>query len=182
MLITKKTDKRRFLGYLDRLYGYAFSLTRQRERACDLVQSCIVRVLSAKRVPEDEPAYRAWLFRILRNLYRDELRKERTGPVSLEQQVLDGRDEFLEPLAMTHDDHLFDELVIDEVLDTLSREHCEILILIDMLGYSYREAAELLNVPVGTVMSRISRARRVMLDRIEDSSPVMRRVDTMDES
>ena len=63
---------------LARLYLYAFSLCREEEMARDLVQQCALRALSARKVPRDEPAYRAWLFTILRNTLIDETRRRGT--------------------------------------------------------------------------------------------------------
>ena len=80
-----KVSQQRIEAYLDRLYGYAFNLTNDREYARDLVQTCAVKALTAKKIPIDEPAYRAWLFKILRNAYRDELRKNVGDTISLDQ-------------------------------------------------------------------------------------------------
>ena len=73
------TARARIEAYLPRLYGYAFSLTHDRHQAEDLVQECALRALSARNTPSDEPAYRAWLFRILRNAHLDRLRRETTA-------------------------------------------------------------------------------------------------------
>ena len=62
---------RRIEHYLDRLYGYALSLTGDPQDAMDLVQECAARAIAARRVPEDTSAYRAWLFRITRNRLSD---------------------------------------------------------------------------------------------------------------
>ncbi len=176
MFVHKKSARCRFLGYLDRLYAYALSLTRQRERACDLVQSCVLRALSAKRVPEDEPAYRSWLFRILHNLHQDEVRREQHSFISLDEPTSGARKDSAGPAALAslsvdYREQWLDELSIEDALENLSREHCEIIILVDILGYSYREAAGMLGIPEGTVMSRISRARARMLERlVEDEA------------
>jgi len=65
------TERPRIEAYLRRLYGYAVSLAGNHHQAEDLVQECALRALTAKNVPGDEPAYRAWLFRILRNAFVD---------------------------------------------------------------------------------------------------------------
>ncbi len=69
-------------GYLKRLYGYAFALCGDAHEAQDLVQQC-----AARRVPEDEPAYRAWLFRILRNEFLDRRRRHKTVAAALEAKA-----------------------------------------------------------------------------------------------
>jgi len=176
--VNKELFGRRFVSYIDRLYRYALSLTHHRERACDLVQSCAVKALSATRVPGDEPAYRSWLFKILRNTYRDEVRAERRQPVSLDSE-LTGDEAVVAGLAADPQDAdhdvLLDELRVRDALERLSREQCRILILIDVLGYSYREAAAHLGVPLGTVMSRISRARAALLAQLDAAEGPERR-------
>ena len=77
------TDSR-IEGYLRRLFGYAFSLTRDPHRAEDLVQECAVRALSSVNTPVDEPAFRAWLFRILKNAFLDRLRRDKTAAAPME--------------------------------------------------------------------------------------------------
>ena len=68
------TERQRIEGYLGRLYGYALSLSENHHQAEDLVQDCALRAVSAKNTPHDERAYRAWLFRILRNAFLDQVR------------------------------------------------------------------------------------------------------------
>ena len=70
-------EHQRIEPYMKRLYGYAFSLTGDADRAKDLTQDCAVKALAAVRVPIDEPAYRSWLFRIMRNSFIDGLRRDR---------------------------------------------------------------------------------------------------------
>lgn len=174
-----ETARRRIEPYLDRLYGYALSLTHHREQARDLVQTCALKALGAKRPPLDEPAYRAWLFRILRNSFHDERRRQRRDTVSLEQLTAGagGDDNVVSlQLAVAQDDALIDQLTLQAAMGRLCHDHHEILTLIDMIGFSYREAAELLGVPIGTVMSRISRARRVLLQELKRTPEPPRRM------
>ncbi len=167
--VCPEAARERIEPYLDRLYGYALSLTHHREQARDLVQTCALKALAAKRPPLDEPAYRAWLFKILRNSHRDEQRRRQNRTLSLEQISSsagpDGNVVRLQ-LAVGDDDALIDQLTLQTAMKQLSPEHHEILTLIDMIGFSYREAAELLDIPVGTIMSRLSRARRMLLQRL----------------
>ena len=76
-------------AYLGRLFGYACSLNHDRTAAQELVQECIVKALAARRVPGDEAAYRAWLFRILRNCYLDGLRRRSSRANGLEWAAAD---------------------------------------------------------------------------------------------
>lgn len=159
---TRAPGPRRIEPYLDRLLSYAISLTGNREEARDVVQSCAVKVLSARRVPADEPAYRAWLFRILRNAFIDRMRQQ----VTRREQVYD---DDLPPAAWQdgqQEQALVNVLTVRAALEKLSFDHREIITLIDIAGFTYAEVAGHLEIPVGTVMSRVSRARRALLDII----------------
>ncbi len=152
--------------YLQRLYRYGVSLARDDDQARDLVQECVVKVLGARRTPDDEPAYRAWLFRILRNTFLDRARRDRTAASFLDPgPVPDDRVEFWHG-----DERLINGLDVRRQMARLAPHHREILALIDLAGLSYGEAAEILDVPVGTVMSRVSRARRALLEGIGETN------------
>lgn len=152
--------------YLDRLYRYAFSLCRNEDTARDMVQQCALKALSARSVPDDEPAYRAWLFVILRHAVIDENRRRTTadGYVRMETEISSGWE------FWRGDERFINILSVKVALDGLDERDREIIGLVDLAGLSYREAAEVLSVPAGTVMSRISRARRRLLERIEPSN------------
>ena len=151
--------------YLQKLYGYAFSLTRDPHLAEDLVQECAVRALAAQNSPVDEPAYRAWLFRILRNAFFDRLRREKTAAAAMEDVNFYPDVEFWQG-----EERFISNLTVKIEMAKLQAPHREILGLIDIAGLSYAEAAKCLDVPTGTIMSRVSRARRALLEAIEASN------------
>lgn len=158
--------RHRIEPYLNRLFGYAVCLCGEREPARDLTQETLVKALAARSVPKDEPAYRAWLFTILRNLFID--RARRAGR-SLDEEGLE------EPTAASWqvwraDDHLLSTLTVKLGLAKLRPAHREIIALVDIAGFSYAEAAALLSLPVGTVMSRLSRARHALLAVVVDNN------------
>ncbi len=157
---------RRLEAYLSRLFGYALSLTNDREQARDLVQDCALKALSAKRVPEDLPAYRAWLFRILRNAFLD--RQRCAGRLGATIELTD--DTPLNGGIWHSDDRLISAITVRLGLAKLSQSHREILAVVDVIGFSYAEAAAFLSVPVGTVMSRVSRARQALLHNIGEGT------------
>ena len=148
------------MALLPRLCAFARTMLKDAEGARDLVQEAATRALAARRVPEDAPAYRAWMFRIVRNAALDELRRkphqayEDHAPVDL----------------WTFDESRIAKITVDQALATLPSVHREIISLIDIAGFTYSEAAELLNVPIGTIMSRIARGRSALLAAIETSS------------
>lgn len=158
------TVRTRFEPYLDRLFGYAISLTGQRETAQDLLHEAVVRVLVARRAPADEPAYRAWLFRIMRNAFIDTRRRRQ----AVLETVTDDPEAALDwPLLQQQEQSLINVLTVRAALSRVSLAHREILGLVDIAGFTYAEAAQLLDIPPGTVMSRLSRARQALLAAIQ---------------
>ena len=156
--MSKRHD--RLARYLGGLYAYAVSLCRDRDEARDLVQGCAEKALSARNVPGDDAAYRAWLFRILRNHFIDQKR----AAVELDRLDEDSATPAMD--RWQYEESLVNTLTVRRGIDRLRLEHREVLALVDMAGFTYAEAAALIEVPVGTVMSRLSRARRALLARI----------------
>jgi RNA polymerase sigma-70 factor (ECF subfamily) len=147
---------------LPRLVAFARAILADADGARDLVQEAAARALAARRVPDDEPAYRAWMFRIVRNAAIDELRRIR-------RPVPDDQPEAAADL-FRFDDACIARITVQQGLAELPASYREIIALIDIAGFRYAEAAEILDVPVGTVMSRIARARSALLAAIEASS------------
>ena len=147
---------------LPRLVAFAGALVGERETARDLVQEAAARALAASRVPTEQPAYRAWMFRIVRNAAIDELRSRRSAPDALTE------DAPVDPWGF--DDARIAKITVQQGLATLAPEYRDVIAMVDIAGFTYAEAAELTAVPIGTVMSRISRARLALLAAIEASS------------
>ena len=157
--------RRKIESYLPRLFGYAFSLCGDRHQAEDLVQECAVKALAANNVPVDEPAYRSWLFRIVKNAFLDHLRREKVAVSAMKDaEFINDREFWL------GDERFITILTVKFEMAKLPLPQREIIALIDIVGLSYAETAHLLDVPVGTVMSRISRARRMLLEAIGTSN------------
>ena len=150
--------------HLNRLYGFAFALTQDRDQSQDLVQECVVRALAAKRRPADEPARRAWLFRILRNAFIDKYR--RSGREVGIGPAINGFADDTES-GWRGDRRIIDVVTVRIAITRLSAAQREIIALIDFVGFSYAEAADVLGVAEGTVMSRIARARKALLTVLE---------------
>lgn len=155
----------RIKPYLPRLFGYAVSLSRDQHQAEDLVQECAVRALGATNIPRDERAYRAWLFRILRNLFLDQARRKASTVPLTEATDVPPETEYWQG-----EERLINVLTVRLEMAKLAPAQREIIALIDLVGLTYAETAEFLEVPIGTVMSRISRARRALLDAIGSSN------------
>ena len=151
------------------LYGTALRLTRSPEDASDLSQEALVRAYTAfDRF--DGRNFKAWMLRILTNLYINRYRKiQRTGQAS----SLDEEDarEPIAPAEEAPDRKLFDGLMGTEVEDALAKVpdvFRTAVILSDVEGLSYDEVAEVTEVPVGTVRSRLARGRAILRKELED--------------
>lgn len=164
------TDRRRerIAGELKGLFGVALALTGDRGLAEDLVQETALKALSARRVPHEGSGFRAWLFRILRNAAVDAQRRGRwmapTDPEEVAERLDGGQ------VLAAAGDALADVLTVRFALTRLKPSHREIIGLVDIAGLGYCEAAELLGIPPGTVMSRISRARATLANEIAGSN------------
>jgi RNA polymerase sigma-70 factor (ECF subfamily) len=166
-----ETETCRVEEHLDRLYAYALHLAGAPDDARDLVQASALKALGAKNVPDDALAYRTWLFRILRNTWIDECRRRARQPTSwdaLEQDGTASGNDAWHPDVSSIEKRLFNRLAVREGLARIAPDHREVLVLVDMAGFTYKEVAELLEVPIGTVMSRVSRARKRLLQALEE--------------
>lgn len=143
------------------LARYARALTGERAAAEDLVQDCVARALAAEGQHRGG-SIKAWLFTIMTNLNRNRYRA-----MARRQFVPVDEAEAIE--ATTAEPEL--RVAIDRALACLSAEKREVLLLVGLQGMSYAEVAETLAVPVGTVMSRLSRARTEFRVALEDGRP-----------
>jgi RNA polymerase sigma-70 factor (ECF subfamily) len=155
--------------YLDGLYSYALALTRNPADAADLVQETYVRALGAMGRLRADSNTKGWLFTILRNVWLNQLRKWRNGPQIVEIEVGNGvADSIVEPPKDSHDLYV-SKLEAEQVraaIQGLPVDFREIILLREYEDLSYQEIANVLECPVGTVMSRLGRARaklRVLL-------------------
>jgi RNA polymerase sigma-70 factor (ECF subfamily) len=150
------------------LRRYARALMRDRERADDLVQDCLERAISRRRLWRPSGSLRAWLFTILHNLHANEMRRQSTQPGMVPVDEIDFQ--LSRPAEQT------DGLVMRDLgaaLDRLPAEQREVLLLVALEGMSYAEVAAVQDVPIGTIMSRLSRARE-RLGMLLDGDPASR--------
>ncbi len=146
------------------LMAFAASLTLDTGEAEDLAHDAVVRALQSGSSPEQIADLRPWMFRIVKNLFIDRKRKER---VRWEYSIAQNRLSDIEP-ARTGDP--IEALMVRQAYAKLAPRDREILCLVDVLGLTYAEAAAVTDVPVGTVMSRVSRARRAMIERLGETN------------
>ena len=150
------------------LYNFAHWLAQNREEAEDLVQETYVKALKGFASFQQGTNFRAWMFRILRNSFltsRSGLKAAST--VSLDEEenepVMPATSETPESFLLAH----ADQEQIQSALQQLSPPFREIILLCDVEEMSYQETADTLGVPIGTVMSRLSRARKAMRKLLE---------------
>jgi len=147
---------------LPRLRRHAYSLVYNRADAEDLVQDCVETALAKRAMLKDPERLRGWLFAILNNLFLTRLRAQaRRGPAL---PIDDFADSLAASVPAADRDTARD---LARAMGRLSAEHRQILLLINVEGQSYQEAADALGVPIGTVMSRLARARQRLRALIE---------------
>jgi RNA polymerase sigma-70 factor (ECF subfamily) len=158
------------LGYLEPLYATAMRLTRNRADAEDLVQDTLVRALRFRDRFEPGTNLRAWLYTILHNTWRNRVRdtaREATDVDSDRIEELAARDG---PAEIETPERVLLRATMDadlrDALDELPEAFHQAVWLRDVEEFSYAEIARMLDVPIGTVMSRISRGRRLLFDKL----------------
>jgi RNA polymerase sigma-70 factor, ECF subfamily len=171
-IATAARDRVRFeeeaLGFSDQVYRVARGLVGSREEAEDLVQETYVRAFRAWDSFTPGTNLRAWLLRILTNLNIDRGRRKQRRP---ETQPLEEGDYFLynkieeqagQPLE---EEEVVERLSQENVVSALSsvpHDFRDVVVLVDIGDFSYQDAAQILDIPIGTVMSRLHRGRRIL--------------------
>lgn len=144
---------RDFIQYIPRLRRYARALTGERARADDLVQDTLERALVKFHLWQPGSDLRAWLFTVMHNVYINQLRAQPAGMTS----GLD--DDALQLAVRPTQSDLLEVRDLQTALLRLPEEQREVLLVVGLEQMTYEEAAGVLGIPVGTVMSRLSRAR-----------------------
>ncbi len=156
------------MAYVDQLYGAAMRMTRNPADAEDLVQETYTKAFAAFRSFEQGTNLRAWLFRILRNTYINAYRKAQREPLSTSADELsdpqllevDARSTGGTRSAETEALERLGDTEIIEAMQALPEDFRTAVYLADVEGFSYKEIAEIMETPVGTVMSRVHRGRK----------------------
>jgi RNA polymerase sigma-70 factor (ECF subfamily) len=174
-------DKRRFqeeaLPLLDSLYAGALRMTRNPADAEDLVQETMLRAYRAFDRFEPGTNLKAWLFRILTNAYINVYRKRQREPQKISQDDIEDFDLYQElkdhdpQFSATPETIVLNNLVdsdITDAIDDLPEQFRLAVVLSDIEGFTYAEMAEIMDVPMGTVMSRLHRGRKALQKRLWD--------------
>lgn len=158
------------LPFLDALYNMGYRLTRNAEDAEDLVQETYLKAYKYYDKFQPGTNLKAWLFKILKNTFINGYRKRQNQPTKTDFADIEGSFESLvseeAPQSIKSPEEVALDQVLDEdvqtALDGLRDDYRMVVLLVDLEGFSYKEAANILDVPVGTVMSRLYRGRRAL--------------------
>jgi RNA polymerase sigma-70 factor (ECF subfamily) len=154
----------RMVKFLPRLRRFAHSLTRNQDQSEDLVQETCVRALACLDQWRPDTRLDSWMYRIAQNLWIDQLRSEKVRGESIDIATLD---DILGCDGRAVTESRLSLLELRECIAQLPSDQRALLTLVCMEGLSYKEAALALDSPAGTVMSRLARARRTLLDAVD---------------
>lgn len=169
------------MGQLDAVYRLALRLTRDQNKAEDLVQDTYARALRPRAIEGFDPsksssgggdleaAMRSWLFTICHNLFYSQIKRASKAPMAVGEFFGEASSEKLpdEPPPAWNRAEMDWEHVdgrLKAAIDSLKEDYREILLMWGVDGLKYREIAEILEIPIGTVMSRLHRARKLVAD------------------
>jgi RNA polymerase sigma-70 factor (ECF subfamily) len=166
------------ISYIDSLYRTALRMSGNPSDAEDLVQETFLRAFRSLHQFKEGTNLRAWLFRIMTNAFINEYRKRSRRPSNSSLNDIEDFylydhliDSGIQPVDERPEEIVLGRMTADDVisaLDELSDDFRQVVLLADVEGFSYREIAEILDIPVGTVMSRLYRARRKLQKGLYD--------------
>jgi len=179
-IATEARDRVRFeeeaLELADQVYRVARHLSGSREEAEDLVQETYARAFRSWRSFMPGTNLRAWLLRILTNLNIDRGRRRQRAP---DVQSLEANDYYLADRLeerggpISEEERVDERLSQDSIVDALSEvphDFRDVLVLVDIGNFTYQDTAQILDIPIGTVMSRLHRARRILKRQLAEEA------------
>ncbi len=164
-----------FLPHLEALNTFAFHLTYNEEDAADLVQETYLKAFRFIEKYEEGTNAKAWLFKILKNAYINQYRKKNKRPTQVDYEEVVGFQDGDESSSMSSyfdlREEIFDEMMGDEVssaVNSLPIDFRTVILLCDIEGFTYEEIAKIIDIPIGTVRSRLFRARNMLKDKLKN--------------
>ncbi|MFK7953411.1 MAG: sigma-70 family RNA polymerase sigma factor [Ekhidna sp.] len=162
-----------FMPHIDSMYNFAYRLTFDEDEAKDLVQDTYMKAFRFINSFQEGTNAKAWLYRILKNSFINDYRKKSKQPAKVDYQEVE---QFYNsedtPSSATVDlrfeatkDMIGDE--ISNALNSLAIDFRTVIILCDLEGFSYEEMAKILDIPIGTVRSRLHRARNLLREKLD---------------
>lgn len=178
-MATRALFEEEALPQIDALQNFALKLCRDKQFSKDLVQETLLKAFTYFHTYREGTNCRAWLFQICKNSYLNDAKRKRHQPVAVdfqEEELNDTTARSIDEgrnaralLSHHHSEHLETNVLGDEVaaaFEILPADYQTALILCDIEGYSYEEIAEFMQVPIGTIRSRIHRGRRILADEL----------------
>lgn len=159
-------------GCVPALRRFARALTHDSDRADDLVQDSLERAIRKRGLWRPSGSVRSWMFRILLNVHRNDIRRSRRAPAPVPLETMAGSD----PAGPDVQPGRLALAETARAMQALPDEQREVLLLVAVEEMSYAEAAAVLSIPLGTLMSRLARARATLRDLTQTEAPKLRPV------
>ncbi|HNF47894.1 MAG TPA: sigma-70 family RNA polymerase sigma factor [Chitinophagales bacterium] len=171
--------EKEFMPHADALYNFAYQLSYNDDDANDLVQETYMKAFRFIDSYQEGTNSKAWLFKILKNIFINEYRRKKREPEKIDyDDVITFSDEDDDNSAAYFDlrEDLFDNMMGDEITNALNKlpiEFKTVILLCDIEGFSYEEIAKIIDIPIGTVRSRLHRARNMLKQLLKDYADQM---------
>lgn len=169
-----KVFEEEFLPQIDALYNFAYHLTYSEEDANDLVQEAYMKAYRFINNYEVGTNAKAWLFRILKNAFINDYRKKNKQPTKVDYEEIVNYHNEEDTNFSSYDDlrtEMFDKMMGDEVtiaINSLPVDFRTVILLCDIEGFTYEEISKIINVPIGTVRSRLHRSRNMLKEKLKE--------------
>ena len=161
-------DQKALVGEMSNLQRFALRLTRNASDAEDLVQATLLRALEKADYFEDGTNLFSWTSKIMFNIFASQYRRKKKFETQYDPVP------YIDAASVAPQQEAVTDLArVKEVMQELSKEHREMLGLVCIRGLRYEEVSEMLQIPVGTVRSRLSRARKQLQDLLEHREPML---------
>jgi len=173
-LAKDKVFEEEFLPQIDALYNFAYHLTYSEEDANDLVQEAYMKAYRFINNYEVGTNAKAWLFRILKNAFINDYRKKNKQPTKVDYEEIVNFHNEEDTNFSSYDDlrtEMFDKMMGDEVtiaINSLPVDFKTVILLCDIEGFTYEEISKIINVPIGTVRSRLFRSRNMLKEKLKE--------------
>ncbi len=168
-----------FIPHIDSMYNFAFRLTNDEDDANDLVQDTYMKAFRFINSFQQGTNAKAWLFRILKNSFINDYRKKSKQPAKVDYQEVETTYNSESTDSETTTDlrtETVQDMIGDEVataLNSLPVDFRTVIILCDIEGFTYEEMAKILDIPIGTVRSRLHRARNLLKEKLRSYANTM---------
>lgn len=165
---------REFVPHIDAMYNFAYKLTLDEDAAKDLVQDTYLKAFRFINSFTVGTNAKAWLFRILKNTFINDFRKKSKEPPKVDYQEIESvynSDEVDENITVDLRSETVQDMIGDEVtnaINSLAVDFRTVIILCDLEGFTYEEMSKILDIPIGTVRSRLHRARTLLKHKLSD--------------